>query len=383
MYNYSRWLLRALGLALCLAVPSLHAAEAGVTDKEIVLGQSLGLTGPLAELAPDIVNGAKAYFDGVNEKGGVHGRKIRTVVLDDGYQPANTLKTVRQLVEDEQVFALYSLTGTANVAGVLPMLANEKSPVPLFAPFTGADAVRIPAMGNVFHVRASYADELEKIVQHLSTLGIQRIGVLWINNGMGQDGMAGINKAMARRGIKPYAAASIQPDGSDADQAVAALRDKRPEVIVMITTGTATVSFIKTYNKVGKGMRFYALSVMGTQATLRALGPDGVGVVVTSVVPLPWSQGNPLAREYRAAMQKSGFENLSFLGFESYINAKVLVEGLRRAGRDLTRAKLVNALEGLKQLNMGGFEVGFSKQSHEGSHFVELTIIGPGEKFTR
>lgn len=360
-----------------------QAAETGVTDREIVLGQSLGLSGPLAGLAPDIVDAAKAYFDEINARGGVHGRKIRTVVRDDGYQPANTLKTVRQLIDEDRVFALYSLTGTANVAGVLPMLAEESPPVPLFGPITGADAVRVPSMRNLFHIRASYADEIEKIVQHLTTIGVQRIGVLWINNGMGKDGMGSIERAMTRRGIQPHATASIQPDGSDADKAVAALHDRRPEVVIMITTGAATVSFIKTYNRVRKGMRFYTLSVMGTQSTLRALGPDGVGVVVTSVVPFPWSQSTPLAKEYRAAMKKAGFDNLSFLGFEGYINARVLVEGLRRAGRDLTRAKFINALEGMKQVDLGGFDIGFSPESHQGSRFVELTIIGPNEKFTK
>jgi branched-chain amino acid transport system substrate-binding protein len=381
MNRYTRLLSCALGLWLAVAAPCAPAAEQGVGDREIVLGQSLGLTGPLAELAPDITNAAKAYFDAVNAKGGVHGRKIRTVVMDDGYQPANTAKTVRQLVEDEHVFALYNLTGTANVAGVLPML--EKAQVPVFTPFTGADAVREPMMGNVFHIRASYSDEIEKLVQHLKTIGIQRIGVLWINNGMGQDGLASINKAMDRRFIKPHAVASIQPDGSDTEKAVAALHDRRPEVIIMVTTGVPTVSFIKAYNRLRKGMHFYALSVMGTQATVRALGPDGVGVVVTSVVPFPWSQSSPLAREYRATMQKAGFDNLSFLGFEAFINAKVLVEGLRRSGRDLTRAKFISAVEGIRQWNLGGFEVGYSKDSRQGSRFVELTIIGPNGKFTR
>ena len=108
-----------------------------------------------------------------------------------------------------------------------------------------------------------------------------------------------------------------------------------------------------------------------------------VGVVVTSVVPFPWSASNPAAREYRAAMQKSGYDNLSFIGFESYLNAKAMTEGLKRAGRDLTRTRFINALDSMKQVNLGGFEVGFSRESHQGSRFVELTIIGPGEKFTK
>ncbi len=376
--------------ALCLGAvaagllpQAVQAAEAGVSDSEIVLGQSLGLSGPLAALAPDIVNAATALFNEVNARGGIHGRKIRAVVRDDGYQPAQTLKVVRQLIDEDRVFALYSLTGTANVAGILPMLGQETPPVPLFGPITGADAVRVPSMRNLFHIRASYADEIDKIVQHLGTIGVQRIGVLWINNGMGKDGMSSMERAMSRRGITPYASASIEPDGSDAEKAVNTLYDRRPEVIIMITTGAATVSFIKTYNRVRKGMRFYTLSVMGTQSTLRALGPDGVGVVVTSVVPFPWNLSMPLARDYRAAMKKAGYDNLSFLGFEGYINARVLVEGLRRAGRNLTRARLISALEGMSSFNMGGFEIGFSPDSHQGSRFVELTIIGPNEKFTK
>jgi len=209
------------------------------------------------------------------------------------------------------------------------------------------------------------------------------MGVLWINNGMGKDGMTGIEKAMKRHGIPSYASASIQPDGSDADKAIAALREKEPEAIIMITTGTATVSFIKGFNKVQKGMRFYALSVMGTQSAVKALGPDGIGVVVTSVVPFPWSNSNPLAKEYQVAMRKAGYDNLSFLGFEAYINAKVVAEAIRRAGKDLTRAKFNTAMESMRDLDLGGFHLNYSKNQHQGTRFVELTIIRDGERFTK
>lgn len=383
MNHFTRLAVVLAGLALSTTAFMANASEVGVSDQEIVLGQSLGITGPLAQMAPDIVNGGKVYFEAINASGGIYGRKIRTVVLDDGYDPANTQKTVRQLIDNDKVFALYNLTGTANVAGVLPALAAEAQPVPLVGPFTGADSVRNPLMGNVFHVRASYEDELEKLVQHLSTLGIKRLGVLWINNGMGKDGMAGIAKAMKKHGIRAYASAPIQPDGSDADTAIATLREKEPEAIIMITTGTATVSFIKGFNKVQKGMRFYSLSVMGTQSALKALGADGVGVVVTSVVPFPWSNSNALAKEYQAAMRKAGYDNLSFLGFEAYINAKVVAEAIKRAGKDLTRAKFITAMESMKALDVGGFFLHFNKNQHQGSRFVELTIIRSGERFTK
>jgi len=383
MGMHARLLLAGVALALGLALPAAHATEAGVTDTEVLIGQPSPLTGPLADLAPDILNATKAYFDGVNEKGGVHGRKLRMLVIDDGYVVDNTVKVVKHMLDKEPVFALMNMTGTSNVAAVLPLLEKANPPLPLIAPFTGADLMRLPPINHVFNIRASYGDETEKIVQHLTTLGTKRIAVLWSNNGFGKDGLAGVEKALEKRGMKVYANAPIEQNASDTDKAVAALHDSRPEVVVMITAGAPTVSFIKAYNKVRKGMQFYTLSVMGNQATLRALGPDGVGVVVTTVVPFPWDVTHPLAREYRAAMQKSGFTNLSFLGFESYINAKVLVEGLRLAGKDLTRRKFVDAMANLKRLDMGGFSVGFGKELRQGSRYVGLTIVSPGEKFTK
>lgn len=378
-----RVLLCVTGLVLGLGSACAWAAEPGVTDTEVLVGQPAPLTGPLSELAPDIINATKALFDSVNEKGGVHGRKIRTLTMDDGYVVANTVKVVSHMIEKEPVFALMNMTGTSNVAAVLPLLEKESPPLPLIAPFTGADLVRVPPINHVFNIRASYGDEAEKIVQHLTTLGSQRIAVLWSNNGFGKDGLAGVQKALEKRGMKVYADAPIEQNASDTDKAVAALYDRRPEVIIMITAGSPTVSFIKSYNKVRKGMHFYTLSVMGSQATLRALGADGVGVVVTTVVPFPWDVTHPLAREYRAAMQKAGFSNLSFLGLESYINAKVFVEGLRLAGKDLSRTKFVNALAGIKRLDLGGYAVGFGRDSRQGSRYVGLTMVSPGEKFTK
>jgi len=384
MSMQSRWLLPCVGLALCLGLGGAHATEAGVTDTEILIGQPAPITGPLAELAPDIVNATKALFDGVNEKGGIHGRKLRTLTMDDGYVVENTVKVVNHMIDKEPVFALINMTGTSNVASVLPLLEKTSPPLPLVAPFTGADLIRVPPIHHVFNVRASYGDEAEKIVQHLTTIGTQRIAVLWSNNGFGKDGLAGVQRALEKRGMKVYANAPIEQNASDTNKAVAALYDTRPEVIVMITAGAPTVSFIKAYNKVRKGMQFYTLSVMGNQATLRALGADGVGVVVSTVVPFPWDVTHPLAREYRAAMQKAGFaSNISFLGFESYINGKVLVEGLRLAGKDLNRKKFVDALASMRRLDMGGFAVGFSKDSRQGSRFVGLTIVSPGERFTK
>jgi ABC-type branched-subunit amino acid transport system substrate-binding protein len=374
----------AAALAAAAFAPA-HGAlspEPGVSDHEIALGQIIALSGPLASITPDIVNSANAWFNQVNERGGIHGRKIKVVTLDDGYVPDKTVAAAKQMIEgDDKVFALLNVTGTGNVAAIEPMLLKAK--MPLLGPITGADALRKPMQPNLFHLRASYGDETEKMVQHLVTLGIQKISVVYLDNGFGKDGFAGLEKAMKRRGMKLLSSAAVQQDASDVDKAVGTLLPTQPDVIIVITTGKATVEFIKQYNAKAKGIRYYAMSVMGTQSTLKALGPDGVGVVVTSVVPFPWS-ASPAAREYRDAMQKAGYDgNISFMGFESYLNAKLMTEGLKRAGPNLTRAKFTAAMEKMGRYDLGGVEVGYSKSNHEGSRYVELTIIGPGEKFTK
>lgn len=359
-------------------------AGPGVTDNEIVIGQSLGLTGPLAAMAPELVNITKTYIDGINAEGGIHGRRIRIVTEDDGYKPENTVRLVDKMIAQDQVFALLNLTGTANVAAVLPLLAKENPPVPLLSPFTGADLVRVPPINNVFNIRASYGDEVEKLVQHLTTVGVLRISVLWMNNGFGKDGLSGARKSMEMRGLKLHSDAPIQPDSSDVQQAVATLSTTEPDAIIMITAGAPTVAFIKTYRKVSRAARFYTTSVMGSQSVIQALGPDGVGVVVTSVVPFPWSQSLPIVREYRELLKKSDMpDTVSFIGLEAYINAKVLVEALRRSGKDLTRPRFIQAIESLQRFDMGGFDVDYGKGVRQGSHFVDLTIIGAGGRFTR
>ena len=379
-----RRVLRVL-LSLALLAPwgALRAGP-GVTDSEIVIGQSLGLTGPLAAMAPELLNITKTYLDGINAQGGVHGRRIRMVTEDDAYKPENSVRLVGKMIAQDHVFALANLTGTANVGAVLPLLAKEDPPVPLISPFTGANLLRDPPINHVFNVRASYGDEVEKLVQHLTTLGVQRISVLWMNNGFGKDGLAGARKSMEKRGLKLHSDASIQADSSDVQQAVQTLSATEPDAIIMITAGAPTVTFIKAYRMVSRAACFYTTSVMGSQSTIQALGPDGVGVVVTSVVPFPWSQSMPVAREYREVLKKAGMEaTVSFIGLETFINAKVLVEGLRRAGRDLTRPRFIQAMESLQRFDVGGFEVDFGKGGRQGSRFVDLTIIGAGGKFTR
>ena len=357
------------------------ASAAGVSDTEIVLAQVMDLTGPLAGLTADIANAAKAWFDKVNQSGGINGRSVRLITADDGYVVANTVKVVNDLIEKEKVFAFFNMTGTSNVAAILPRLDQETPPVPIVGMFTGAQELRAPLRRNVFHLRASYADETSRLIEHLDTIGLKRISVLYLDNGFGKDGLAGTEEAMAKHGIKPVAVVPVKQDASDVANAVTTLGAVQQDAIILISAGRVTRDFIKQFSARRTGAQFYCLSVMGAQATVHALGSDGVGVVVVSVVPFPWSRANAVASEYRRLMQAAGHSEVSFAGLESFLNAKVVTEVLRRAGRDLTRTRFIESLEGMDRFDLGGVAVGFNRSQHVGSRFVDLTIIGTDRKF--
>lgn len=374
--------LSALGLAAAWPFSMAHAAaDSGITSTEIVLGQSVALTGALAALGRDIDIGAHAYFDALNERGGVHGRRIRLITMDDAYKAPDTVKNVQKMLNEDGVFALFSVMGTPNVLAILPLL--EKESIPFFAPFTGAESVRTPMLSHVFNLRAGYVGEADKMVQHLSTINIKRISVMYQNNSFGTEGLAAVQLAMNKRGIKLHSSAAIESDATNVAQTVQTLAATSPEAVIIMAAGKPGSEFIKAYNKVGRGMHYYAISVMGSGTTVKALGADGVGVVVTSVVPFPWGMSNPMAKEYQAAMLKAGHTEFSFVSFETYINARVFAEIMQRVGRDPTRAKFIAAAENMQKVSFNGFDVSYGKDNRQGSKFVDLTIIGPNGKFIK
>lgn len=362
------------------ALPSAQA-QTGVSADEILLGQSTALTGPLAELGNDMSTASKAYFDYVNSQGGIHGRKIRLITLDDGYDTDKGIANTRQLIEKEGVFALFNVIGTPANTALLPVIT--RAGIPSIAPLSGSEAVRKPFNRYVFNVRAGYAEEAEKIIEHLGVRGIERIAIVYQNNGFGKDGLTGAEKALARRNLKPLATATIENDASDAAKAAAMLVEAAPKAVLMITAGKPSAEFIKAYNKISPGMQFFALSVMGTQASVATLGKEGIGVVVAQVAPYPFSATSGVVREYQQIMTKMGVKNWSFASMEGFLNAKVAVEGLKRAGRDLTRERFMTALESISRHDFDGYMVDFGKNNHQGSRYVELTVISRDGRFLR
>lgn len=367
-----------ISLALVVA-SSLAQAENGVSDKEILIGQFAAMSGPAAQLGQRMQQGMLAYFHLVNEQGGVNGRTIRLKTRDDGYEPNKTVVAVKALIQQDKVFALAGSVGTPTALAALALL-NEAQ-VPLVGLFTGAQALREPFNRQVFHVRASYADEAERIVQHLTTLGIKKIAVLYQNDTFGKTGLDGVVRALSKRQLKPVATGTVERNSIDVAKSLETILKSEPEAVVQISVYKSSASFIKQARVKGYGGPFFNLSGVGTKALADELGDAGQGVVISQVVPFPYAGNNTLVRDYQQRMLDMGQKEFDFTSMEGYLTARVLTEGLRRAGRNLTREALITALESMHDVNLGGFTVNYSAKDHQGSTFTDLAILGRGGKF--
>ncbi len=358
-----------------------ESASAAGGDAPILIGQSVALTGPLGELGQEMNRGAQACLAQVNKQGGVFGKRLQLLTVDDAYDKARTEENVRRLVEQDGVFALLSVMGTPNNELVLPYIHSKR--VPYVAPFTGAASVRKAEYDTVFHVRASYADEARKIVQHLATVGIVKVSIVQQNNSFGRDVAEGLAVALAAAKLKPLALVTVENSAADAQGAAEKALQPNPTVVILATAGKATVEVIQAIQKQRHGTSMYALSVMGTRGAVKSLGADGVGVVVSQVMPFPWNAANLLVKTYQEAVGAQGVTEYSYLGLEGCLNALVLVEGLRRSGANPTRARLVNTLAGMRQFELGGLPLGFGNRPYAASPYVELSIITSSGRFRR
>jgi branched-chain amino acid transport system substrate-binding protein len=367
-------------LTISLCAFNAHA-EPGVSADSITLGQSTTLSGPLGDLGQEVLKGAKVYFDALNARGGVNGRSVKLVTKDDAYDSKKTMENVEAFIANDSTFALFGTFGTPNNEALIPVA--KKAGMPVLMPYTGAPSIREKLSSGVFNLRASYSDEVERLVEHLSTVGIKKIAIAYQNNTFGKEVLNAATEAMERRKLKPLLAVSIESNASDATTAATKLLAAEPEALLLALGGKPSIEVIKNVNQRHRGMSMYALSVLATPSNLRALGPDGTGVAITQVVPFPTNSQMPVVREYQQAMAAAGQTELSHLSLEGYINAKVVTEGLRRAGRNPTRAGLVSAMEGMSNYNLGGMTVSFGQGAASGSRFVELTMVNAQGKLIK
>jgi len=376
-----RLVLGALIAAAALVV-SVARAETGVGPNSIVVGQSAAFSGPAQELGIEMRKGVQAYFDAVNRGGGVNGRKLVLKSLDDGYEATRAAANTKKLIAEDGVFALLGYVGTPTSEAAKPIFTEAQ--VPFVGAFTGAELLRQPFNRYIFNVRASYYAETDAIVDLLTRLSINRIAVFYQNDSYGKAGLTGVERAMEKRKMKVLAMGTVERNTTDVATAVQTIAKSDPQAVVMISAYKSCAAFIKEMKKSGSYPQFMNVSFVGSRALAAELGDTGRGVGISQVVPYPWNIGAPIVRDYQKHLTATGSgDDFTFGSLEGYISAKVFVEGLRRAGREPTREGFIAALETLREYDVGGFTVTYTPADHNGSRFVDLTVIGRDQKILR
>ena len=340
----------------------------------IVLGQSAAFSGPASALGEQFRIGAQLLFDGVNARGGVNGRTIDLQSLDDGYEPDRCAENTKKLI-DRGVFALFGYVGTPTGIAALPLATAAR--IPWIAPFTGAEALRVPFNRYAFHVRASYFDETAAIVTQITTLGVKRIAVFYQNDSYGKAGLEGVTRALKPLGMEPSGLGTVERNSVDVEAALKSIMAQKPDAIVQISAYKSCAAFIRAARKAGFFGNFYNVSFVGTAALAHELGTDARGVVISQVMPYPYSPLSQLSTEYLGAGKASLGDTFSpnYSSMEGFVAAKTVVEGLRRSSGNPTPESLIAGLESLRQVNLGGLFIDFGPQKHVGSKYVDLVIL--------
>ncbi|AVO48629.1 ABC transporter substrate-binding protein [Melaminivora suipulveris] len=376
---------RRQSLAL-LATPALLPQRAAAAPgPALVIGQVAPLSGVLASTGQQMVLGGKICFDAVNAAGGIHGASIRHEVRDDGYKVEDTVRLTRELLARPEPVALFGFAGTANIGKLLQDGVLATGGAPLIAPYTGGEPLRTPFNPWIFHVRAGYADEAEHLVQQLSTIGVERVAVMYQDDGFGQAGLVGVREALARRGRKPIAAAPYERNTEQVESAVQAIKAADAQAVIMVAINRPAAAFIKRYRELGGGAQLYNISVINPAEIVRLAGLQNArGLGIAQVVPYPYRPMLPVVREYQRLLKAHAPQaEVNYTSFEQFLGAKVLVEGLRRAGPQPTRARVLKALESLQEWDLGGMTVSYSDANRIGSRMVEITMIGSSGRLVR
>jgi branched-chain amino acid transport system substrate-binding protein len=348
---------------------------------QILIGQTVGLTGPIAASAKESAAGAKLYFDSVNAKGGIYGEKIELIVLDDKFDPKLSAVNAGILIKEKKVLALFMNRGTPHTEAILPLMTEYG--VPLIAPASGAMLLRKPVNKYIFNVRASHQHEAEKAIAHLKLVGVTRIAVVYVDDSFGNDILEGAKNGFETEKLTPAAIIKADRDKPDLPSIVAAINKSDAQSVLWVGTSAVVADGIKALRASGSKTQVITLSNNASSGFINLLGDHARGVIVTQVFPSERSFAYGMIREAQELAKAAGQTNLSPIFLEGYCGAKVLVEALRRTGPKPTRQSLVKTLDNFRRYDMGGLELSYSPENHSGMDFVELSIIGADGKFKR
>ena len=365
----------------CALVLSLTICLTGRAVAQIIVGQTAGFTGAVAATVKEATDGAKLYINAVNAKGGVHGQQIELVSMDDKFDPKIAAANARTLIVDKQAVVLFLTRGTPHNELIIKVLDELK--VPLVGPSTGAMLLHEPVKKNVFNVRSTYQREAEKAVGLLASIGITSIGVLHVDDTFGADALIGVKAGFEAKKIKPVFLGKYDRSKPDFSQLALDVRATAPQAVMVIGSGTHVVNALKAIRAAGSLAQLVTLSNNASGGFVKALGENARGTIITQVFPNERSIASPLVKEALMLAKASGQTEVSPAALEGFAAAKVLVEGLRRAGTNATGEKVRAALEGIRGYDIGGLDVSYSANDHTGLDFVDLSIISKEGKFTR
>lgn len=368
-----------VGIILCLALllGAQFLAKGEIANDTILIGSSAALGGPNAFLGTEFHKGAKLYFEEVNRKGGVYGRTIETIVLDDGYEPERTILNTRNLIKEEKADFLFGYIGTPTTVSILDMIENEK--IPLFAAFTGAEQLRKPVKRYMINVRPSYYQETAGLVDHLlNDLDAERIACFYQDDAYGRAGYTGVELALEKYGLALYGEGTYERNTVAITKGLEQITKSSPDAVIVVGQYTASAAFIEAAKKTEiRNIYFLNISFVASDKLNALLGEDAEGAICSQVVPDLANEQNPLTKEFLAKyQQKYEQDTPNRVAFEGYISAIVFVEGLRRAGEDLTREGFIIAIEKIKDLDIGvGDRISYGKFDHQGLDKVYYSIV--------
>jgi branched-chain amino acid transport system substrate-binding protein len=362
-----------LASLLTAAIPA--SAEDGVSADKIVFGQATALEGPASALGLGMKMGLEAAFAEINKAGGVKGRKLELKSVDDGYEPTKSIEAVKKLLEEDKVFAIAGAVGTPTAAATQPIATAAGAP--FIGAFTGAEFLREPYKPLVLNIRASYFQETEAMVEHLTKdLGASKIAIMYQDDAFGQAGLAGVKKALDKRQMQLAGEGTFERNTVAVKTALLAIKKAEPHAVIMISPYKPAAEFIKLAKQIKLDVTFVNISFVGSDALAKELGPVGAGVVITQVVPFPKDAAIPVVGRYQASLKLSAPDaQPGFVSLEGYLVGRAIVAALEKVGGDLTRQALIEAVQKAGTLDLDGFKLVYGPSNNRGSDQVFLTVI--------
>ncbi|MCD6666992.1 MAG: ABC transporter substrate-binding protein [Hydrogenophaga sp.] len=348
---------------------------------QLRIGQPSGFTGSVAAGVKENTEGAQLYFDAVNAKGGVNGQKIELISVDDRFDPKVTVEVARDLIVQKKVLALFLNRGTPHAQALMPLLAEYK--VPLVAPSTGAMVLHAPVHPWVFNVRATYQREAIRAIEHLAAIGMTRLAVLETDDSFGADAAAGAAKGFAEVKLSPVFQAKFPRENPVFTDLAGQVKASGAQAVLIFGSAGNTANAVKALRTSGSRAQVVTLSNNASDGFIKLLGEHGRGVIVTQVFPYERSVASPLIKEAMDLAKARGLDTVSPAMMEGFAAAKVMVEGLRRAGGSPTPEKLRDALESIRNYDMGGLKVSYGPDNHTGLDFADLSIVDASGRFRR